>query len=205
MPTIVPETLPSVQRYRLLISAVVPRPIAWVRTLDANGRGNLAPFSAFAIVTANPLMVSVTISHRDPPKDTLANLRATGEAVVHLVPGDCLDVMHQSSCEYPHDVDEATLLNLALLPSQRVKPERLQAATVALECVLDREILVGDPPSSLCLLRVMLAHIDPRIAGPDGLPDPVLHRAVSRLGGEYYLLSEPWPTRPIPRPRKPTP
>jgi flavin reductase (DIM6/NTAB) family NADH-FMN oxidoreductase RutF len=89
-----PAHLTPVDRYRLLINAIVPRPIAWITTMEADGAVNLAPFSFFNGVTANPPVLSVSIAHRSPEKDTLRLLRATGEAVVHLVPGELLQAMH---------------------------------------------------------------------------------------------------------------
>ncbi len=107
-----PRLLKPVDRYRLLVNAVVPRPIAWVTTVNAAGLVNLAPFSFFNGVTANPPVVQVCIAHRDPIKDTLANLRASGEAVVHLVRSERLDAMHASGAEYPSDISEADALGL---------------------------------------------------------------------------------------------
>lgn len=193
--------LPPVDRYRLLIAAVVPRPIAWITTADAAGLVNAAPFSFFQGVTANPPTLSVCIAHREPAKDTLANLRATGEAVVHLVPPGGMDEANRCGASLPHDRSEVEMLGLATMPSQRVRPPRLACAQVAFECRLEREIPVGDPPTSLCLLAVLAVHVDPAVARPDGLPDPHLLRAAARLGGESWLSSDGWQVVDLPRPR----
>jgi flavin reductase (DIM6/NTAB) family NADH-FMN oxidoreductase RutF len=201
--TLDPAAMRPVDRYRLLINGIVPRPIAWVTTVDAAGLVNLAPFSFFNGVTANPPILQVCIAHRVPLKDTLRNLRATGVAVVHLVPGSLLEPMHASSAEYPPEVSEAAVLGLAQQPAERIAGVVLTAAEVAFECRLVQEIPVGDPPTSLCLLEVVLAHVAPSVAQADGLPDPQRLRAVARLGGDSYLLPEAWTSRELPRPRLP--
>lgn len=198
-----PSQLTAKDRFRLVIGAVVPRPIAWLTTVDAGGAVNLAPFSFFNGVTANPPIVSVSIGHRDPPKDTILNLRATGEAVLHLVPAERLETVHASGGEYAHGVSEAGVLGLELQPSERVKPPRLACAQVALECRLHQVIPVGNPPSSLCLLEILLAHIDGAVAGPDGFPDPLRFAAVARLGDRCYLSADSWQVREQPPQRVP--
>jgi flavin reductase (DIM6/NTAB) family NADH-FMN oxidoreductase RutF len=198
-----PATLAPRDRYRLGISAVVPRPIAWITTVDRAGVVNLAPFSYFNGVCAQPLILSVAIAHREPIKDTLANLRATGEAVVHLVPGEQLQAMHASSGEYRHELSEPALLGLELVASERVRPPRLAPAEVAFECRLHREIPVGDHPVALCLLEAVYVHVAESVAGADGIPDPARMRAVARLGGDGYLLPDGWNVVELKRPRVP--
>ncbi len=198
MPGFDPADLVARDCYRLLIGAVVPRPIAWVTTLSPGGVVNLAPFSFFNGVTATPPTVSIAIAHREPPKDTLANLRRDRQAVVHLASPEQLRAVHQSGGEYATTVSEAAELGLALLTAERVAVPRLAAATVALECRLAQEIPVGDPPCSLCLLEVVYAHVDEAVAGADGLPDPSRHRALARLGGRSYLVSVEWPVVELP-------
>lgn len=192
MAVINPEDLERVGCYRLLIGAVVPRPIAWITTVDAGGTVNLAPFSFFNGVTASPPTLMVSIGHRSQPKDTLANLRANGQAVVHLVPEDLLSACHQSGGEYAPQVSEVEVLGLQMTPSQVVRPPRLQAAEVAFECQLDQEVAVGDPPASVVFLRILRAHIADDLLHADGLPDPERVRAVARLGDRAYLSAASW-------------
>lgn len=193
-----PAALAALDRYRLLIGSVVPRPIAWITTIDAAGRANLAPFSFFTGVTASPPTLAVAIAHREPEKDTLANLRLNGEAVVHLVPPALLEACHQSGAAYAHAVSEIAELGLATLPGEAVRPPRLAAAQVALECRLAQIIPVGEPATALCLLTVLRAHVDPAVAGADGLPDPHRLVAAARLGGRAYLAADAWPVRDLP-------
>lgn len=187
-----PAQLSAVDRYRLLINAIVPRPIAWITTQNAEGLVNLAPFSFFNGVTASPPIIQVCIAHREPSKDTLANLRATGEAVVHLVPGTQLTAMHASGAEYPSSMSEADALGLVYRPAERIRGSILVDAEIAFECRLVQAIPVGDPPTHLCLLEIILAHISMSVAQADGLPDPHRLRAVARLGGRSYLTTESW-------------
>jgi flavin reductase (DIM6/NTAB) family NADH-FMN oxidoreductase RutF len=193
-----PAALARKDRYRLLIGALVPRPIAWITTLGATGTVNLAPFSFFNGVTAQPMVLSVAIAHRDPPKDTLVNLRARREAVVHLAPPGLVAAVHQSGADYPSDVSEAAALGLALLPSTRVAPPRLAAAPVAFEGRLLSETPVGDPPTALCLIEVLFVHVADAVAGADGLPDPRRLRAPARLGERCYLDGSQWPVVDFP-------
>ena len=203
MSSIDPAQLTPVDRYRLLINAIVPRPIAWITTMEADGAINLAPFSFFNGVTANPPVLSVSIAHRSPEKDTLRLLRATGEAVVHLVPEEQLLAMHGSGAEYPSGTSEATALQLASRPAQRIRGAVLNAAEVAFECRLLQLVPVGEPATHLCLMEVVQAHISDAVARPDGLPDPHRLRAVARLGGESYLTTSGWQVRDVSRLKRP--
>ena len=189
------------EAYRFMIAAVVPRPIAWITTIGDDGTVNLAPFSFFMGVTSTPPMLSVAIAHRQPVKDTLRNLRQQGEAVIHIVPGDLTAVMHASSGEYASDVSEVEQLQLPTVPSLRIRPPRLSQVQVACECRLVREIPVGEPPTSLCLLEILCAHVDPAIMTSAGGIDPHRLRAVARLGGRSYLSTAGWQVEDRERPQ----
>ncbi len=190
-----PATCDITTRYRLLIGAIVPRPIAWITTINAAGTVNLAPFSFFNGVSAEPLTISVAIAHRDPPKDTRRNLDANGEAVVHLVPPGQLANVHQSGAEYASSISEAEVLGLVTVPSTRVRPPRLAIADIALECRLHTAIDIGE--TRLVILRVEFAHVSDTIAHPQtGLPDPQKLRAVARLGERSYLDPTTWTVVP---------
>ena len=187
-----PTTADRRAAYRWLISCVVPRPIAWITTLSDSGVVNLAPFSFFNGVTASPMILSVAIAHREPLKDTLRNLRATREAVVHIAPPSRLAEVHQSGGDYASSVSEAAELGLATMPSTVVRPPRLVEAQVAFECRLLQEIPVGTPATTLCLLEVVHLHAAEGILGPDGFPDPHRLSAPARLGNRSYLDGHQW-------------
>lgn len=199
MPSIDPAALGPVERYRLLIACVVPRPIAWVTTLDATGRVNAAPFSFFNGITASPPTVMIAIGHRDPPKDTLANLRASGEAVLQLPTPAQLDAVHQCGADYRSDCSEVELLGLGTSPSELVAPPRLHGCPVALECRLVQEVAVGEPAASACFLEILRAHVDPDVAAADGLPDPERLVTLARLGERAYLAAGDWTVRSRPK------
>jgi flavin reductase (DIM6/NTAB) family NADH-FMN oxidoreductase RutF len=187
-----PATMERSRSYRLLIGSVVPRPIAWVTTVDANGVVNLAPFSFFNGITATPMTISIAIAYRDPIKDTLRNLRSGREAVVHIAPPSCLTQLHQSGADYAHSVSEVAELGLQYVPAHAVAPPRLTCCPIAMECRLAQEIPVGNPATTLCLLEVLYVHVDDSIADADGLPDPPRHQALARLGNRSYLSGD-WP------------
>jgi flavin reductase (DIM6/NTAB) family NADH-FMN oxidoreductase RutF len=188
--------------YRLLIACVVPRPIAWVSTLDADGRSNLAPFSFFAGVTSSPPTVMVSIGRtRGRRKDTAANLLATREAVVHVPPRRLATQMVLTSADVPHETDEFDLASLAKTPSVDVRPPRVSGAPLAMECVLERHLEMGDGPQDVFFLRIVRFHLDDAVLDADGRPDPVKLDATGRLGGDGYCSTTDVFT--IPRPRRP--
>ena len=100
--------------YPLLTASIVPRPIAWVSTLDADGVGNLAPHSFFTVAAVRPAVVSFTSVGT---KDSLRNIRATGEFTISVAPEHLMDAVNDSSAPYPADVDEAARLGIAMEPS----------------------------------------------------------------------------------------
>jgi flavin reductase (DIM6/NTAB) family NADH-FMN oxidoreductase RutF len=157
------QGMPKRDVYRILSSLVIPRPIAWTLTQDREGRLNLAPFSSFQGIFGPP-MVAMTLARRRGGvlKDTHRNLREQGEAVVHLADLAQLEALHASADEVDAEVSEVARLGLATLPSDLVAPPRLALAPVALECRFNREIELA-PESTLVLLDVLRAHVDPRI------------------------------------------
>lgn len=197
--------LPVRDAYRVLSSLVVPRPIAWVMTLGADGTRNLAPFSSFMGIFYPPaLAISFGRRREGEIKDTLRNLRERREAVVHIPDRPLLEAMHASAEETGPDVSEADLLGLETVPSLRVAPPRLADAAVALECRLREEHSLG-PGSDLVLLDVLHATVrddlwDHEADCADGSRwDPV-----ARIGGgssyavpgERILLGRPQLPRP---------
>mgnify|MGYP000849670359 FL=1 len=157
------QGMPKRDVYRILSSLVVPRPIAWVLTRDGEGHLNLAPFSSFQGIFGPP-MVAMTLARRrgGALKDTHRNLREQGEAVVHLADLAQLEALHASAEEVDPEVSEVERLGLATVASDLVAPPRLAAAPVALECRLNREVELA-PESTLVLLDVLRAHVDPRL------------------------------------------
>ncbi len=205
--TIPAESLRSRDVYRLMTDLVAPRPIAWVSTLDDEGRPNLAPFSYFQGVCSRPPMVMLSISwHRDGrPKDTLANILARREFTISHVSEPLASAMNVTSGEYPPEVSEWALAGpdgrpLQSAPAHRVAPPRVGAARAALECRLVHAIPLGRGPSgkpstTLVLGQVLLFSVARGLVRRDErghlLPIDLARLAtVGRLGGIAYTRTK---------------
>ncbi len=177
--------LDAAAAYKLLVGAVVPRPIAWISTLSRQGRTNLAPFSCFTFVSHQPPMVGISIGRRPGGlKDTARNIQDTGEFVVNIADETLLDALHRSAAEYGPEVSEPETLGLALAPSRAVKPPRVAAAPIALECRLHRVVDFG-AANQFHVGEVVVFHIaDALYAG--GKIDARAFRPLARLGGPNY-------------------
>ena len=181
-----PAQVSTTDIYRALISVVVPRPIAFVSTLGADGRTNVAPFSFFnAIASAPPLVGIAILDRQDDPKDTLRNIRATGEFVANLVSEPMLNAMVRTAGDWPADVSEFEIAGLTAAPSQKVKAPSVAESPVHLECTLYKEIELGS--SSLLVGEVVLLRVKDDVM-TEGRVDPMKLQAVGRLGGELYSL-----------------
>jgi len=176
--------------YKLLISTVVPRPIAWVTTRDLDGSLNAAPFSFFNAVSGDPPVVCFGIGGRAPgdAKDTGGNIRRTGEFVVNLVSHELAQHMNVTAIEFGKEVNELAQAGLTTAPSHRVKPPRIAEAPVSMEC--ERLVIVDIGVDRAVILgRVVAMHIN-----DDCILDPVrCHVDTPRLdligrmhGGGWY-------------------
>jgi len=178
------------EAYRALVGIVTPRPIAWVTSVDPEGRVNLAPFSFFNAFGANPpIVVFSPVTRRDGTrKDTLLNVEATGQFVLNAAVESLTQQVNHSSAELPYGQSEIDLTGLALLPSVKVRPPRLAAAPTHLECKLLQIVSVGSGPTSANLVigEVVLIHIDDAVLDGNGQIDPRKLRTIARLGGDYY-------------------
>ncbi len=182
--------------YYLLIDSIVPRPIAWVSTISAAGVPNLAPFSFFTGVSARPPTLALSISSlvtRDDsgvrharPKDTLANLRETGEFIVHVVPGDHRQQVLRSAERHPPELDEIALLDLETQPGTWTAVPRIPSLPVAMECRLLRQVELGDPPTTLVIGEVLGWHVDEEVLGEDGRIYSARWQPLGRLGVEGF-------------------
>lgn len=147
------------ERYRLLLATVLPRPIAWITTRDPSGSVNAAPFSFFNVFGSDPATVGVGIGSKGPgePKDTRANIRANEQFVVNLVPFALAHEMRVTSIAFPRGVEEPKEAGLSLAPSEHVGVPRIAQAPVSMECTLMQEVLLGG--FSLVLGRILLVHV----------------------------------------------
>ena len=170
--------------YRFLIGVIVPRPIAFVSTIGRSGL-NLAPFSYFAPIASRPPLLGISINARaGEPKDTLRNIRESGDFVINVVTESFAERMVRSSGEWPEDVDEFSLAGLTALPCKLVKAPRVAESPVNLECRLYREVPLGD--SSLVVGEMLRAHVDDAVL-TDGRVDVAKLRPLGRLGGDGYM------------------
>ncbi len=168
---------------------VAPRPIGWISTRDAAGRANLAPYSFFNAVADDPPMVMYASTGRkqglDEGKDTLANIRATGEFVVNVVSSALRDAMNATSGPHPAGLDEFGHAGLVAAPSRVVAPPRVAAAPASLECRAWRIIDLPGPTNVLVIGEVVGIHIDDT-ALVDGRVDVTRYQPLARLGYRDY-------------------
>jgi flavin reductase (DIM6/NTAB) family NADH-FMN oxidoreductase RutF len=176
--------------YAWMVSTIMPRPIAWVSTISADGRTNLAPFSFFQGVCANPpTLMFVPVNTRDgAKKDTTRNIEAVPEFVVNLVPFALAEQMNATSAMLPHGESEFEKFGIAAKASERVRPPRVAAAPVAFECTLDRIVHIGEGPLAANVMfgRILVAHLSDEVLGADGKMDAGKLDLVGRMGGDGY-------------------
>ena len=185
-----PNELSERDRYRWLISALVPRPIAWVSSLDDDNRPNLAPFSFFGGVSSDPMTVMLSVGRRTGrPKDTGRNLLVRGEAVVHIPTRALAAQMVQSSGDYPREIDEFELCGLAREPADLVAPPRLSDAAIAMEARVVSHQQVGNAPVDVFFLEILCLHVRDEVL-TEGRIDPVKLQAVGRMGGINYCATD---------------
>ena len=188
-----PRGVDSTAVYKLLISSVVPRPIAWVSTVDALGSRNVAPFSFFMAITDDPPTIAFSSSPRPAatgalrPKDTLRNVEATGSFVVNVVDDALAEQMNLTSGEYPPEVDEFELAGLDAAPCVKVSAPRVAQAPVSMECRLVQTIPVGNAPHHLVIGEIVYFHVRDDVYDPrTGRLDMHRLRPVGRLAGNLY-------------------
>ena len=180
--------------YSLMTGAIVPRPIGFVSTMSATGRRNLAPFSFFTGVSADPPVICFAPLVRlsdSGHKDTLRNIEETGEFVVNVVPEDIAQQMNACSPDFPPDVDEFEVSGLTAVNSDLVKPPRVLESKIAMECKLFRIVEVSQKPlgGSLVMGEVLRFHIADELL-MEGHPfriDADRLRAIGRMGGPDYV------------------
>lgn len=177
--------LSGAERYKLMAGCIVPRPIAWVSSLSADGVGNVAPYSFFNMMGASPpLLVLGTMRFADGRlKDTAANILATREFVVHLVGEPLLTAMNTTCIDAPPEVDEAALAGLAMRASQMVAPPTIADAPVAYECRLF-DVLDAPPETVILIGEVVAMEIADAFIDAQRLrPDPYAMGLVGRVTG----------------------
>jgi flavin reductase (DIM6/NTAB) family NADH-FMN oxidoreductase RutF len=172
---------------------VVPRPIGWITSLAPDGTANLAPYSYFNAVADEPPMVMFSSNgqHDHGPKDSVRNIEATGEFVCNVVSWDLREQMSETSAPVPPGVNEFDLAGLTMAPAQLVKPPRVKAAPIHLECVYHRTVDLPAPSpderNAIVIGQVVGVHIDDSVL-KEGLIDVARLRPVARLGYRDYAV-----------------
>jgi flavin reductase (DIM6/NTAB) family NADH-FMN oxidoreductase RutF len=185
-----PEGAGAANVYKLMVGVIVPRPIAFVSSISPEGVLNLAPFSFFTGISANPPVICFSPMVRGSDsqrKDTLHNIEATGEFVVNIVSEDFAERMNICSAEFPPDVDEFAVSGLTPEASDIVKPPRVRESRVNMECRLVQVVHVSAKPlgGSLVMGEVLRFHIADELFS-DYRIDPDVLRAIGRMGGPTY-------------------
>ena len=176
--------------YKLLASLVMPRPIAWITTIDANGIANAAPFSFFNLVSADPPLAAIGFSGASDrqSKDTLVNIRQTGELVINLVSEELAQAMNITATAAPRGTDELELAGLQRAESVQVKPPRIAASPAAFEC---RTFQIIEPGGDSSILLAQVVHVHVRSDAFENEArlhiDPSMLKLVGRMhgGGGY--------------------
>ena len=187
-----PAALPTAELYQYLIGIVGPRPIAFVSTVNADGHANLAPYSFFNLFSTNPPILVFSSNRRvadNTTKDTLANVRATGECVVNVVSHGIVRQMAVASVEWPTEVSEFAAAGLTPLASERVRPPRVAESPASMECRVRDILTLGDGGGAghLILCDIVRVHIDERVIDARGRVDPHKIDLMGRLGRSYYV------------------
>jgi flavin reductase (DIM6/NTAB) family NADH-FMN oxidoreductase RutF len=177
--------------YKLMIGAIVPRPIAFVSSISADGVPNLAPFSFFTAISANPPVICFSPMVRSSDgrhKDTLNNIDATGEFVVNIVSEDFALGMNACAGEYAPEVDEFKVSGLTPIPGDLVKPARVKDSRVQMECRLLQIVRISEKPlgGSLVIGEVLRFHIAEELGVENFRIDPDKLDAIGRMGGPTY-------------------
>ncbi len=196
------QAISNHERYNLIIGLVAPRPIALITSLDAHGRVNAAPFSAFNYMCTDPVLVAIGGGNRmddtdesglPKPKDTVQNIRVRGEFVVNVVNEEIAEAMNVCAIDFPHGVNELAEAGLTTAPCSRVAVPRIAEAPASLEC---REVTTVEVGRSRVIIgEVIYAHVREEFIDPAGpyIRAQELH-AIGRMNGlgGYVRTRDAW-------------
>lgn len=181
-------TLDPHDGYKLLTGLVVPRPIGWVGSRSADGRDNLAPFSFFNVVAASPpTVIFAPTGQPDARKDTLTNVRASGEFTLSVVTAELLDAMNATSVDAPPEISEFVHAGLTPEPGTLVDACYVGEARAAMECRVTQIIDVGSAPmgSSVVFGEVAIIHVDDQLLDGTRIDQAALRAVGRHVGGLY--------------------
>lgn len=192
MKTIDPKTTSAKDMYQYLVSTVNPRPIAFVSTVDEEGRANLAPYSFFNCFSANPPILVFSTTRRiadNTDKDTLRNVEATGELVINAVSYNIARQMAVASIQFPKGTSEFDKSGLTPLPAELVQPFRVKESPVHFECRVEKIVPLGSEGGAghLIICRVLRLHIAEHAFDDQGRISPHKIDLLGRLGRAFYV------------------
>ena len=189
---IYPEQLDQQDAYKLINGGIVPRPIAWVSTVDQAGNINLAPYSFFNGVGSNPLALCFSVMHAaarpEGRKDTLHNIQATRQFVVNIVSEPLAEAMNITAADFPPGVSELAAAGLEAAPGVAVSVPRVAAAAISYECELYTLVPVGEGPGSATIIvgKIVLVHVRDDLIDNRYRIDHQALQPIARLSGNDY-------------------
>ncbi len=184
--TIDPRTLSPREAYNLLVSVVVPRPIAFVTSMNDRNIVNAAPYSFFNALTGSPPLIMISVGRKKGQmKHTAENILLHKEFVVNLVTDELVQSMNISSVDFPEGTSEIEQANVTLVPSTIVRTPRIAASKVNCECVLHKHFEIGTDPTDLIIGEVVQFHVKDEVYS-NGEIDQGKLRPIARMGGNFY-------------------
>ncbi|KAF0816655.1 Nitrilotriacetate monooxygenase component B [Bacillus sp. ZZV12-4809] len=185
-----PQSLEWKDAYKLMVGSILPRPIAFVTTIDTDGNVNAAPFSFFTAICADPMLICFSPMRRGSDgskKDTLANIEATKEFVINIVSEEFTEKMNICAADYPAGTDELAEAGLEKEKSAAVKPPRVKESKVHLECSLYQVLHFGEHPGSgsLVIGKVEHVHVAEELYENGRINSEKL-KPVGRMAGHIY-------------------
>jgi len=185
-----PETLEWREAYKLLVGSILPRPIAFVSTIDGKGTANAAPFSFFTAISADPMLICFSPMRRGTDgakKDTLVNIECTGQFVINIVSNSMAEQMNDCAIEFSPDIDEIVEVGLTKEPGIKVNVPRIKESLVHLECELEEVLHFGDRPGagSLVIGKVVHVHVNAELYDKGRIDSEHL-KPIGRMAGNIF-------------------
>jgi Conserved protein/domain typically associated with flavoprotein oxygenases, DIM6/NTAB family len=185
-----PKKLTSKEAYSLLVSAVVPRPIAFVTSMNAHNVVNAAPYSFFNAIASSPPLIMISAGRKKGiMKHTTENILRSKEFVVNVVTEDVLHSINISSADFPPEISEIEQTNLTLVPSISISTPRIAESPVNCECKLYQHFEVGNEPVDLIIGEVVQFHVKDELYSIGTINQYAL-KPIARMGGNYYAMIE---------------
>lgn len=187
---VLPEDLKPHQFYRYMVWCITPRPIAWVSSVSPEGHSNLAPYSFFNGIGANPpTLLFSAVNRRDgSKKDTVRNIEEQKEFVVNVVNYENREAMNCCSADFEPEQSEFESCGLTPADSERVTVPHVQEAPIYMECSLNQIVHLGEGPlaANLIIGNILKIFIDDAVMDDEGQVDPAKLDSIGRLGGSSY-------------------